>query len=238
MVKVCVLQTDNRPSLNYLLKTQEVNKKFCNILGYSYLFLKLDNNKYGNIHPATKKIHVVNDFLQNTNCDILVFLDSDAWIQNGYWLNNIINNLINNEKKQGCFSRDPYIKINTFINSGSFIIKNNDFIKQMYNNIINDLYDNAKYHNIWPFDQYYISKYIFENKENFVIFIPNILNTPIGAVLRHNWRKNKQMYYDLNKLSFLLNQNLYISKSYFIENAYYDKKDFPNTMENGYEYFN
>ena len=62
MVKVCVLQTDNRPSLNYLLETQKVNKKFCNILEYDYLFLELDNNKYGNIHPATKKIHLVNDF--------------------------------------------------------------------------------------------------------------------------------------------------------------------------------
>jgi hypothetical protein len=58
-------------------------------------------------------------------------LDSDAWIQNGYWLNDIINNLINNYEKHGCFSRDPYIKINTFINSGSFIIKNNDFIKEL-----------------------------------------------------------------------------------------------------------
>jgi len=96
MVKVCVLQTDNRPSLNYLLETQKVNKKFCNILGYDYLFLHLDNNKYGNIHPATKKIHLVNNFLLNTTCDILVFLDSDAWIQNGYLLNDIINNLINN----------------------------------------------------------------------------------------------------------------------------------------------
>ena len=136
MVKICVLQTDNRPSLNYLLETQKVNKKFCNILGYDYLFLDLDNNKYGNIHPATKKIHLVNDFLLNTKCDILVFLDSDAWIQNGYWLNDIINNLINNDEKQGCFSRDPYVKKNTFINSGSFIIKNNDFIKQMYSGFI------------------------------------------------------------------------------------------------------
>ena len=95
MVRVCVLQTDNRTSLNYLLKTQEVNKKFCNILKYDYLFLELDNNKYGDIHPATKKIHVVNDILQNTEYSILVFLDSDAWIQNCYWLNDIINNLIN-----------------------------------------------------------------------------------------------------------------------------------------------
>ena len=28
MVKVCVLQTDNRPSLNYLLETQKLIKSF------------------------------------------------------------------------------------------------------------------------------------------------------------------------------------------------------------------
>jgi hypothetical protein len=105
----CVLQTDNRPKLNYLLKTQEINKKNCDILGFDYLFILLDNNKYGNIHPATKKIYIINDFLKNTNYDIIVFLDSDAWIQNGFWLKNIIDNL-NVNNKQGCFSRDPYIK--------------------------------------------------------------------------------------------------------------------------------
>jgi hypothetical protein len=27
--RVCVMQTDNRPNLDYLLKTQEVNKYYC-----------------------------------------------------------------------------------------------------------------------------------------------------------------------------------------------------------------
>lgn len=237
MVRVCVLQSDNRPSLNYLLKTQEVNKKFCDILEYDYEFLEMDDKKFTNIHPATKKIHIFNDFLQNKKYDILVFLDSDAWIQNGYWLNDIINNLINNENKQGCFSRDPYIMKNTFINSGSFILKNNDFTKEMYKNIISDLYNNNKYHNIWPYDQYYISKYIFENREKFNIFIPDVLNTPIGIVLRHNWPKNQKMYDDLKNLLSDINNNLNIDKTCFNEKKYYDEKEFPNILHNGYEYF-
>jgi len=237
MVKIIVLQTDNRPTLHYLLKTQEVNKKFCDILNYEYSFLELDN-KYGHdIYPATKKINLVNDFLLNTECDILVFLDSDAWIQNGYWLNDIINNLINNDQKHGCFSRDPYVKKNTFINSGSFIIKNDDFTKEMYKNLIIDLYNNNSHHNYWPYDQYYISKYIFENKEKFVIFVPDILNTPIGKVLRHNWLKNEKMYDDLNNLICTSNEKLYNDKTLFIENDYYDQNDFPNIIEYGYEYF-
>ena len=233
-IKVCVLQTDNRLSLDYLLKSQIVNKTVCDIFKYDYLFLELDNNKYGDIHPATKKIHIINDFLENTNYGVLVFLDSDAWIQNGNWLNQIINNLINNKQKQGCFSRDPYVKKNTFINSGSFILKINDFTKQMYKNIIHELYSYNEFHNNWPYDQYYISKYIFENKENFVIFIPDILNTPIGKVLRHNWFKNQKMYDDLDKLIELKNTD---TKS-FIETDYYDNAIFPNIIVNGYEYNN
>lgn len=31
MVKIFVLQSDNRPTLDYLIKSQNVNKKFCNI---------------------------------------------------------------------------------------------------------------------------------------------------------------------------------------------------------------
>jgi hypothetical protein len=227
MTKVCVLQTDNRPSLSYLLETQKVNKKFCDILEYEYLFLDNENNKYENLHPATKKIHIVNDFLQNTNCDILVFLDSDAWIQNYNFLNKIIYNLTNNEQKHGCFSRDPYVNYNTFINSGSWILKINKFTKQMYTDIISDLYSNDYFHNTWPWDQYYISKYVFENKENFNIFVPDILNTPNGKVLRHNWFKNDKMYRDLNKLYDLNIED--IDKTDFNEMDYYDKNGFPNT---------
>lgn len=238
MVKVCVMQTDNRPSLDYLLKTQQVNKKFCDILGYDYLFIELENKKYDNLHPATCKIHIVNDFLQNSMCDILVFLDSDAWIHNGYCLDTMINNLVENEEKQGCFSRDPYVKKNTFINSGSFIVKNNDFTKQMYNDIINDLYNNIDhYPNSWPYDQYYISKYVFENKDFFIIFIPDILNTPTGKILKHNWYKNEKMHNELDELiSIITNENFHIDKTIFIEKDYYDEKDFPNTIVDGYEY--
>jgi hypothetical protein len=237
MKKVCVLQTDNRPTLDYLLKTQEVNKKFCDILGYDYLFLEMDNNKYGNIHPATRKIHIVDEFLQNEKYDILVFLDSDAWIQNGYWLNDIIDNLRKNEQKQGCFSRDPYIKTDTFINSGSFILKINDYTKQMYKILINYLYNNVICHNRWPYDQYYISNFIFLNKEHFTIFVPDILNTPIGKVLRHNWLKNQKLYDDVNHLILLKNEDIYNDKTVFLETDYYCKKDFPNTIIDGYRYF-
>ena len=84
----------------------------------------------------------------------------------------------------------------------------------MYNILIKDLYTNNNCHNSWPYDQYYISKYIFENKEKFTIFIPDILNTPLGNVLRHNWCKNQKMYDDLNQLIAL--KNICVYKTHFV----------------------
>jgi hypothetical protein len=38
------------------------------------------------------------------------------------------------------------------------------------------------------------SEYVFNNREHFNVFVPTILNTPIGLVLRHNWSKNQAIY--------------------------------------------
>lgn len=233
MVKVCVLQTDNRPSLDYLLKSREVNKMFCNYLGYNYIFLDMNNLEL-NIHPATKKIFIVNYFLQQSECDILIFLDSDAWIQNPHSLNIIINNLMDDENKHGCFSRDISVVHHTYINSGAFVVKNNEFIKQMYHNLEIEVNENPSYHNLWPYDQYYISKYVYENKEQFIIFSVEIMNTPVGKVLRHNWAKDIRMYNDLDNL---LTNGAIIDTTEFNVNEHYDNTVFPNINNDGYNYF-
>ena len=41
MPNITILQADNRPQLNYLLLTQQVNKKACDYLDYKYLFVNL-----------------------------------------------------------------------------------------------------------------------------------------------------------------------------------------------------
>jgi hypothetical protein len=45
-----------------------------------------------------------------------------------------------------------------------------------------------------------VSEYVFHHKEHFNIFIPDVLNTPMGKVLRHNWAKNQAMYDDTRRL--------------------------------------
>jgi len=226
MSRVLVVQTDNRPELDYLLLTQKVIKKTCNTLNYEYLFANLDMKKYENIHPATAKIYVINEILNNSTNNILVFLDSDAWVQDIFGLEKLIELLSSNDNKNGCFSRDPYDNGSTFINSGSFIIKNNSFIKNIYSEIIN-LLENKEiyscYKNFWPYDQFFISNIIFKNKDSFYIFVPEILNTPDGKILRHNWWKNEKMYEDLN---ILMDNDEYNIISSIDFNNYFDKENF------------
>jgi len=196
MVKITVLQADNRPQLDYLLLSKLVNQKYCEYLGYKYQFIEIEPKYYEHMHPATSKIFVVNDFLQTTDAEIILFLDSDAWIQNPVWLNQIVGDFMNKENKHGCFSRDPPHPNNTFINSGSFMIKNDQYVKKMYETLVEKLTHVDLYK--WPYDQIYMSRYIFDNKKEFIIYTCNILNTPHGIVLKHNWWKNDMMREDLN----------------------------------------
>ena len=106
----------------------------------------------------------------------------------------------------------------------------------MYNKLIYKLYENSRYHNSWPYDQYYISNYIYENKETFIIFVPDILNTPFGKVLRHNWLKNNRMYNDLTQLNKDIDKSLIVNSNFELT-KYLDNKPFPNINIHGYEYF-
>jgi hypothetical protein len=197
---VCVLQIDNRPALKYLLLTRKVNMNASKELGYNYMFHLFNNNKYGTIDPKTKKIYLMNEILEKCQCEIIIFMDSDAWIHNTVLLKNMVNELIKNENIQGCISRDPYSYNNTFINSGVFAIKNNDYIKNMFKQLIKDIESYPKYCNKFPHDQFYMSNYIQDHIQDFYVLNPDVFNTPDGRVIRHNWYKNNKMYDDLHKI--------------------------------------
>lgn len=237
--RVCVIQTDTRPTLDYLLRTQKVNQKCCRFLRYDYYFLPMIKMK--NIHPATQKIFVIHDFLQeqkNHQYDSLVFLDSDAWIQDPKWLRALMYQLMKEKNRHGCFSRDPYLKINTFINSGSFLLKINDFTRKMYDTIIRKWRLEKTFHNQWPFDQYYISDFVFSQKDKFLIFVPDVLNTPVGKVLRHNWWKNEKMYHDLQECDSLSPMDVLYSQNHrnIPLTSLFDTQPFPNTNDDAKNY--
>lgn len=210
MNSICIIQIDNRESESfYLKKTMIVNKRAAERLNIDYEFIKFENDD--NIDPRTMKIKIINNVLKNTKYKIIIFIDSDAWIHDVINLNNIINYFIDSNK-HGSYSRDPLPfdtekepnfsfdinHNNTYINSGVFMLIVNDFTKNMYNYLENELIEHPR--NMWPFDQYYISNFVYKNKNNFLIFESNVLNTPNGEVIRHNWWKNNDMHNDLDYL--------------------------------------
>lgn len=242
MPKVLILQTDNRLTLDFLGLTRKANEKAVDYLqnmehktfDYHYEFIFLEERHYSGKCPAVGKIFLMDELLQEAKYDYIVFLDSDAWLQNPVYLNTLLLSIDDKEDIHGSFSRDPYMRKNTYINSGSFIIKVNDFIRQMYKEIIEHFHAFDRYHNKWAYDQYYISDKIFKKRKHFVIFIPHVLNTPHGHILRHNWCKNYRMYNDLYRI---LDSNFrYNDSDNFDYDHHLDREPFPNPNEYSWNY--
>lgn len=227
-MKVRIIQTDNRPLMYYLELTKKVNEYVAEKLSYNYSFIKVPDNYTSRMHPAAAKILVVNDYLQSSTDDILIFLDTDAWINHTKHLDHIVRELFKNQEKHGCYSRDTYVKKNTYINSGAFVLKVNAYTRNMYNILVNELSVNSKHHTEWPFDQYYISNFVYKNRNDFIIYKPEVFNTPVGIVIKHNWNKNEKMYVDLHETA---NEQEYSNSP----KAFIDDDVFPN-MTDGVDY--
>jgi len=107
----------------------------------------------------------------------------------------------------------------------------------MYNYLETEVCHDSSHHNVWPFDQYYISEYVYQNKEKFIIFNVEVMNTPVGNVLRHNWAKDVRMYNDLNKLIENGKNFESVDNLNFNVNDNIDSTVFPNVNNEGYNYF-
>lgn len=246
---VLVLQIENR-NIDYLALTKKTIIQSCHHLSsmveykdqnnenikYHYMFLEMNPYLKSGKHPATTKIYAINELLNTTPCEAILFLDSDAWIQEPKYLHFLMKKL-EKDKYQGAFSRDPYLKKNTYINSGSFVLLVNEYTRKMYRTIIETMKMDESYYWKHPYDQYYMSNYVYEHRNDFMIFKPHIINTPDGRILRHNWWKNSKMYQDLY---YLLDENYKISvlspNDSFDFEIEFEDQGFPNTNEEGYEY--
>ena len=91
-----LLQFDNRTDIDFIKKNQEINQLACKEANIDYQFLDL-NTKYTyqqNVVGSTiEKLFIISDFIQKSSHDILIFLDSDAWIQNPSALLDLIQKL-------------------------------------------------------------------------------------------------------------------------------------------------
>jgi hypothetical protein len=221
MTDICVFQCDNRNLSNNKLHllNKEVNELQSEKLNINYRF-----EKFSSENPFVDKIKVLYNFmiLHKNDIKIIIFLDSlDAYIYNSEKLLELLQTFEDSDAN-GVFSRDPnkeevmvygekykksIEKEQTFVNSGSFIIKNNEYVRNMYTELLKEVKLNNKYVYVWPYDQYYISKYVARHKENFCILKFDEINSPDGKIIRHNWWKNNDLQLDLEYLKKELIQN-------------------------------
>ena len=221
MTDICVFQCDNRNLSNNKLHllNKEVNELQSEKLNINYHF-----EKFSSENPFVDKIKVLYNFmiLHKNDIKIIIFLDSlDAYIYNSEKLLELLQTFEDSDAN-GVFSRDPnkeevmvygekykksIEKEQTFVNSGSFIIKNNEYVRNMYTELLKEVKLNNKYVSVWPYDQYYISKYVARHKENFCILKFDEINSPDGKIIRHNWWKNNDLQLDLEYLKKELMQN-------------------------------
>ena len=222
--KVIIIQCDNRSS-DYIELSKKVNTLAASKLNYEYTFLNVDMNKYKDkdVHPATAKIYVVEElFTKYPKDTILIFLDTDAWIRDLNSVDSIVKT-VSKSDKLGCCVRDPYHTKNTYINSGVFIIKLNDEMHSIYKKIKNEVDINPEYKKKWPFDQFYISNYIHENRNRFIILKPIAINTPKGKFIVHDWYKNTC----ISSMNDILKNGFTTDTTFKIED-YIDSHDYPN----------
>lgn len=209
-MKTYILQFDNREildikhpprSLWYFPFVQKINKFASNVLNYQYEFHNYQYNFDG--HGAIEKIFFIDEFLNRKtaqNNEIIVFLDCDAWINHCFALDSLVQHIYSNDKILGAFSRDHYHAGSSFVNTGAFILKNNQKSRKLYKTIIKSLKADDSHYDKWAFDQYYIAKEVFKNKEDFLIFEPQIMNSPVGKIIQHDWNKDEWTYYRLKFL--------------------------------------
>ncbi len=115
-----------------------------------------------------------------------MFLDSDAWVHSPAALGRVADDLVSADKI-GSFSRDP----------------NAEPARAMYRALLDAIASDPSFHSQWPYDQWYTSQYVYAHKDRFVVYVPEVLNTPHGVALRHNWYKDERMYADLRALEAL-----------------------------------
>jgi hypothetical protein len=253
--KAIVLQTDNRTDCDYLGLSRLVNSKWVEYLNkmpeitgieYEYVYKHMEPHYYKDMHPATGKINVVRELLNTrTDATFLIFLDSDAWIQEPGHLHHLLLRLLETPDIHGAYSRDPYLRKNTYINSGSFILKIDDFTRSMYEDIYDHLQKDKRFHNLYYndefyefiYDQYYVSGKVYERREQFMIFQPEILNTPLGCILRHHWHKTHTMFKDMYRIMDIIRYNSYSIPEPMDYEKELDDQTFPNTQETGKEYW-
>jgi hypothetical protein len=106
---------------------------------------------------------------------------------------------------------------------------------EMYEELAGKLQTDPRFLREWPWDQVYVSSYVWEHRAEFLIFKPDVLNSGYGKILRHNWHKTSRKIRD--DLYFLCNYPVEVrDDAEGVVESELDDGEFPNLVETGYDY--
>jgi hypothetical protein len=126
--KILIITMDNRPNLEYIKLHNKSVQQYVNKHGYEYIYL---DKCYYDVYWC--KLYLVLKYLQTNKYDYVMWIDSDAVINdNGLVLNDLVNS----------YSSDIFVSDDNFqstSNAGIFMIKNSIIGKQFLIDTINNL---------------------------------------------------------------------------------------------------
>lgn len=182
-MRIIVIQlfTDNIKELGQYSSNKM--KNYCEKYNYDYKCFanSLDETR----HPAWSKIKAILTFLENKDYDWIWFIDIDAFVINdSYKLEEIIETYARNDKDI-IFTDQKYRRN---INSGSMLVKNTEFSKQLFLEVYDNILESYRWKCCWEQDS--INRLIFGStnvttnpiinekyKEKIVVVKNNVFNS-------------------------------------------------------------
>lgn len=172
---------------------RDINQKYCDLHGYDFI---VDNvRRLPDRNYAWECIPAVLNVLNTNKYDYVVWIDADAFFRLENENANLLDEIINkNKDKDFILSNDvPGYDV---INLGAFIVKNNNYTKDILQTMINSTDEKCKLYNKWPAEQVcMIHMYNTEIKNKGVIL-------PVGDI--QSWSSHYKDNNEIFKRSLIL----------------------------------
>jgi len=192
--------------LSYLL-----NQIAARTLGFRHEWLGGNPELYGR-HPVWSKIALLNIALPRITENIVILMDSDAWIRDAEEFGRLVSEFSASDDLF-LFSLDPDRPGNTLVNSGVVLIRNVPEARRFFQRVWSIPDEEKEYSHLKTesfFDQGVIEVLLW--REDFYrrcsIRPMKTLNTPGGTIVRHCWWKAYSLAMMVDEILCLVARNL------------------------------
>jgi hypothetical protein len=180
-----------------------VNALHCQFLGWEYNFRQVSEIPGRSL--SWTKIRTILSLLLDPQFkfDLMIFLDSDAWIRQPLELKKIVEDFIHGDKFL-LLSNEPNAPQNTEVNSGFMLIKPGVLATRFFQRVWDEAERTpnlAIFLTNWPWEQKVIDQLVKEPEFVCARIDVSLCNTPAGRVLRHCWWKDDARQLLLDELA-------------------------------------